>query len=253
MPRQLQTLAIFVIAALVTVGCGQTRTFTPDNPAPTATGTSGAQSKTVEVAASRDEPVRVVLMPTDIELYEMTAAGLLDPKADWSISAQEHVARAVEAVLSERNVTLADYAEPPTGSEDQRLHVQLVKLHAAVGNTILLHGFTQQVTLPSKKNLFDWTLGPDARVLRENTDADYALFVFVRDSYTTAGRAAVILAAAVLGVGITGGQQVGFASLIDLETGNVEWFNALHSGTGDLRTAEPARDTVDNLLTDLPL
>ncbi len=50
-----------------------------------------------------------------------------------------------------------------------------------------------------------------------------------------------------------GGQQVGFASLVDLETGDIVWFNRLVSGVGDLRTAEPARAAVDDLLADFPL
>lgn len=43
-----------------------------------------------------------------------------------------------------------------------------------------------------------------------------------------------------LGVGLPGGVQVGFASLVDLET-------------GDLRTLEPAKKTVENLLSGFPL
>ena len=65
--------------------------------------------------------------------------------------------------------------------------------------------------------------------------------------------AAQILAAAILGVGIQGGQQVGFISLVDLETGNILWFNRLISGGGDLRTLEPAFNATDNLLEDIPL
>jgi hypothetical protein len=49
-----------------------------------------------------------------------------------------------------------------------------------------------------------------------------------------------------------GGIQVGFASLVDLDTGEVAWFNVLVNQTGDLRTAEPARIAVDSLLTDMP-
>jgi len=75
----------------------------------------------------------------------------------------------------------------------------------------------------------------------------------VRDSYVSAGRAAVIGAAAIFGVGIPGGRQVGFASLVDLRTGNIVWFNRLISGTGDLRTEAPAQSTVDNLIKGLPL
>ena len=57
---------------------------------------------------------------------------------------------------------------------------------------------------------------------------------------------------AILGVGITGGIQIGYASLVDLQTGQVIWFNQLARGTGDLREADSARETVDALFTGFP-
>jgi hypothetical protein len=52
----------------------------------------------------------------------------------------------------------------------------------------------------------------------------------------------------VLGTGV----QNGYASLVDLRTGQVVWFNRLFSATGDLREAKPAASTVDELLTGFP-
>jgi hypothetical protein len=89
--------------------------------------------------------------------------------------------------------------------------------------------------------------------MRSRLGTDYGLFVYVRDSYTTAGRALVMLGAAILGVGITGGQQVAFASLVDLNTGNVVWFNLLQSSSGDLRTPEASRKVIEALFKDSPL
>ena len=41
--------------------------------------------------------------------------------------------------------------------------------------------------------------------------------------------------------GLAGGSQTGYASLVDLRTGRVVWFNNLARGFGDLREPEPAR------------
>jgi len=57
---------------------------------------------------------------------------------------------------------------------------------------------------------------------------------------------------AVLGVGLSGGSQVGYASLVDLESGRVLWFNSLARATGDLRDPGKAAETVDALLTGFP-
>ena len=128
--------------------------------------------------------------------------------------------------------------------------MQLVKLHSAVGATMLLNELL--IPLPTKAQKFDWTLGESVQKLRGNTDADYAMFVFIRDSYASTGRGAVIAIGILLGVGIPGGQQVGYASLVDLKSGDIVWFNRLARGGGDLRTPENAMESVKLLLANLP-
>jgi hypothetical protein len=61
-----------------------------------------------------------------------------------------------------------------------------------------------------------------------------------------------MIALALLGVGVSGGVQVGYASLVDLNTGQVLWFNRLTRGSGDLREPEKAQETLDALLQDFP-
>jgi hypothetical protein len=74
----------------------------------------------------------------------------------------------------------------------------------------------------------------------------------VRDSYVSAERVAMIVAMAALGIAISAGVQVGYASLIDLRSGRVVWFNKLARPYGDLRQPEPARETIEALLTGFP-
>jgi hypothetical protein len=90
-------------------------------------------------------------------------------------------------------------------------------------------------------------------VLCRSFDADYALFVYFRDSFASGGRVALIFFGALMGVGIPGGQQIGFASLVDLRSGDVIWFNRLFKETGDLRKPDSAFQGTKSLLTDLPL
>ena len=116
-----------------------------------------------------------------------------------------------------------------------------------------MHKYVPKLIVPTKKDKFDWTLGSGINQLRDDYDAEYALFIHIRDSYTSAGRVAVIFVAAVFGVGVQGGTQVGFASLVDLGTGDVVWFNRLFSATGDLRTAAPAGEAIKQLLSEFPL
>ncbi len=193
--------------------------------------------------------VRILLMPLDVELSLLTTGGFNEPNAEWTQDAKAHMMTAIDAINAEREIAMVIY-DPEIGTQPGA-HVALERLHGAVGNTILFHEYIGQ-PLPSKKDVWDWTLGPSVQVLGEHYEADYALFLFVRDSYASAGRVAAQVALAVIGVGISGGQQVGFASLVDLKTGEVGWFNLLQRGTGDLRTEARARETVDELLEGLP-
>jgi hypothetical protein len=193
-----------------------------------------------------------VLMPLDVHLYELTAAGLQEPKADWTELAKGHLTAAFAAEQTSLGLQLKplDEASVDSAASDRLLQVQ--RLHSVVGQAILTHQYVPVLALPSKGGKFDWTLGPEVKALKEATGADYALFVFVNDGYSSGGRVALIVAGAMLGIGIPGATQLGFASLVDLETGDVVWFNRLLRNVGDLRTAEPARETAKTLLTNFP-
>jgi hypothetical protein len=61
-----------------------------------------------------------------------------------------------------------------------------------------------------------------------------------------------MVGAALLGAVVPGGQQIGFATLVDLHTGNIVWFNRMLNPAEDLRLAEPARQSVKSLLAEFP-
>lgn len=235
MPRHILCCLLLLSVAMAT-GCAQTKTLTRSEG--TRPPLAGA---------------RVLLMPADIELYELTAGGLPEPKADWTASAQAHVAAALKEELAKKHATLILYQPPSNDPPKEYAHTQLVKLHDIVGGAILTHQLGLGPPLPTKEGKFDWSLGQGTAALREDYGADYGLFLFVRDSYASAGRKAMMVLAAAGGVVVPGGRQVGFASLVDLKSGDIVWFNWLMSGTGDLRDADPARSTVRNLLADFPL
>ena len=107
--------------------------------------------------------------------------------------------------------------------------------------------------LPTKQQRLDWSLGSESvQALRERTGADYALFTWIRDSYASTERKLAILAMALMGSFMLGGEQVGYASLVDLRTGRIVWFNELSRMSGDLREPQAAAETVEALLKGFP-
>lgn len=193
---------------------------------------------------------RIVLMPLDVELAHVTAGGLQEPDATWT----EQALHNIHAVLAQQapswNVELVDFSPDRGTLEDRETSLTLVKFHRAVGYAIMIHEYTPNFALPSKKGKFDWSLGPEAAAIARSQNADYAMFLFVRDTYATGGRVALMVIAAAFGVGLQGGTQVGFASVVDLRTGEIVWFNRLSRGIGDLRTPQAAVETVKSLVGD---
>ena len=234
MTRSMASLVLVAGCAMVLAGCAQTRSLRAEP----------WQRPAAEAA--------VVLMTPDIELSELTAGGMREPKADWTAQAKQHFLVAVREELTQKKVRLSIY-ETPTNADHEQADVRLLKLHDAVGGTIIIHKFLPQMALPTKDGRFDWTLGTGTRALQERTGADYAIFVLIRDSYSSGGRVALMMGAALLGVAVPGGQQVGVVSLVDLRTGTIVWLNRLVDAAGDLRTPEPTRRAVKALLDGFPL
>jgi len=190
----------------------------------------------------------LVLVPADMELFSISAGGIQEPKADWTQAAQRHFKAGLamqQSLLGEQAVDLSE--------KDMDDLAQVNALHGAVAESVFLHHMRGGVLkLPTKNEALDWSLGDAVKPLRDRSGADYALFFWIRDSYASAERKAAMVAMAVLGVGITGGSQVGYASLVDLHNGRVVWFNDLRRASGDMREAKPALETVEALLKGFP-
>lgn len=205
-----------------------------------------AQSHLAEGVRALPAHAAIVVMPPDVELFSLTAGGVPEPKADWTAAAVQNL----QEVLRQRSAgSGASFVTLAPGGGDRLAEV--TRLHQAVARAIRQHHFGNW-KLPSKGGRLDWSIGEGAAVIKDLTPADYALFIYYRDSYATAGRKATAVVYAALGVGIHLGAQIGYASLVDLKTGRVLWFNELAKGTGDLRELEPARKSLADLLNEFP-
>jgi hypothetical protein len=229
-------LLLAIVACALLAACGTTTDTRLA--APTAISKPAANSK-------------VLVVQPDVQLSLLTTVGLQEPRADWSQDARRNLEQALQSELRAK-AHPSDVLDP--GQAMGGREGQLIRLHDAVGQSILAFNYGV-INLPTKKKgSFDWTLGEGATELRESRGADYALFVTARGSYSSGGRKALMVGAALLGVGVPLGGQQAFASLVDLKTGRIVWFNVARAGAqDDMRTPEGARALVGQLLTGAPL
>ena len=215
-------------------------------------GTAFAQSRNMAPGFDAlPKNAKVVIMPTDIELFSISSGGVPEPKADWTEAATKHFKAALFQKQKTLGVVAVELSERDADEFDE-----INALHAAVAGAIATHYFGASfMNLPTKNGKLDWSMGDSVSVIKLKTGGDYALFTWVRDSYTSGERQAAMVLMAILTRGqsvLGGGAQVGYASLVDLNTGQVLWFNRLLRATGDLREPDKAAETLNALLAGFP-
>ncbi|MFZ5638780.1 MAG: hypothetical protein ACOY82_19580 [Pseudomonadota bacterium] len=200
----------------------------------------------------------LAVIEPDIELSLITAGGLNEPRKEWSDTARRLFPAEVRTHLQgKRVVVVPDYDIPDDLDPASQLG-QILRLYDAVAISIAYSTMPGSVLATKKdakgKLRMDWSLGPGVSTLRDQTGADYALFTYIRDSYTSGGRAALrVIGFLIAGADIGGGSQFGVTALVDLRTGQVVWHNILAKQTGDLRTPDGTKTTVRQLLNKLPV
>ena len=240
----MRRVALALVASVALAGCVQTRQYAD-----------------VEFTPPQGNYKLLVMRP-DVSVGSVTTGGLVEPRADWTETARAKLLAAIKAQQAGRggNVFIMEKRNALQGV-DPEMVAELERLHYAVGNSIALHKYSGH-TLPTKRGKgLDWTLGEDAIALGRRTGYDYALFLYAEDSFASTGRVALqVLGIAGCFVGfcapnIGGAGQFGYASLVDLRTGEVVWFNVVQAGSqvagikfGDIRTDEGAAQMVDRLL-----
>lgn len=236
--------ALLVAAAsLALAGCVQTRQYAD-----------------IEFAPPQGDYDLIVMRPI-VQVGSVTTGGLVEPRADWTEQARDHLLAALRDHQQGRGgrTRILESREGVPGVPPQTV-ADLERLFIAVGNSIILHRYLG-ARLPTKRNQgIDWTLGEDAVAFGRATGMDYALFLHAEDAHASGGRTALqVLGIAGCVVGFcapqAGGGQAAYASLVDLRTGEVVWFNLLQTGSllpgvafGDIRTREGADQMVERLL-----
>lgn len=192
---------------------------------------------------------KLVVLPAEVELFSVSAGGVEQPRADWTQVASD----LIRSGLQTRN-TLFGQGMTFLSDHDADDMADILHLHKAVVRAVFLHHrVAGPYQLPTKAGRLDWSMGDAVKPLRERTGADYALFVWVRDSYASGERKAAMIAFALLaGAALPGGHQLAYTSLVDLRSGRVVWFNALSRASGDLREATGAEETMNALFERFP-
>ena len=239
-----RALGIALAASVAVSGCVQTRQFAD-----------------MQFTPPSGDYKLLVLRP-DVTVGSLTTGGMVEPRADWTEQARRSIVEALRAQQAGRGgrMTIVEHRNEVPGVTAQEL-ADVERLNSVVDQSIVDHKYLGNY-LPTKRGKgLDWTLGQDAVRLGQKSGFDYALFLHAEDQVASGGRIAlgvIGLAGCFIGFcapNVGGQQQLDYASLVDLKTGEVVWFNVVQAGSqipgmkfGDLRTPAGAVQMVDRLL-----
>lgn len=191
---------------------------------------------------------RVVLLPVDVEVGELSAGGMREKRDDWTAAVAEHL----NAAIAARHTFVS--ASPWPEENRAALETELEDVHA-VFRSVTINQIIHQY-LPALPKL-DATTGTlvyqigSIDALLDAQQADAALLFFVRDDYATAGRKGLVALGMVAGIPVQGGTTVSSAAIATRD-GRLLWMNLHGSQVGDLREAEGAAKMVARLLAGAP-
>jgi hypothetical protein len=231
-----------------------------------ATAALGACVQTRQYADLQFTPpsgdYKLLVLRPDVTVGSLTTGGMVEPRAEWTEEARANIIAALKAQQVARggNVTIIEHRNQLPGVSEQEL-ADVERLNFVVDESIVDAKYGGNY-LPTKRGRgLDWTLGADAVNLGQKSGYDYALFLHAEDQVASTGRVLLgVLGAAGCIVGfcapnIGGATQLDYASLVDLKTGKVVWFNVVRAGSevpgikfGELRTPEGATQMVERLL-----
>jgi hypothetical protein len=212
---------------------------------------AAAKSRTdINFTFPTDKPVTIVVMRPDVQVGSLGTSGIESPNADWTAQGRKNLAEALvkDQAQFDRKIVML----PEQEGENAQLVADYQALFRAVSFAIFQHKFFG-AKLPTKKGKFDWTLGPGAKKLGELGGGNYGLLLYTHDSFGTGGRKAMqIVALLALGSFVPAGVHQSYASLVDLDTGQVVWFNVNLASAGDPREPDGALRRIQQLLSTMP-
>jgi hypothetical protein len=199
---------------------------------------------------------QVVLLPVDVDVYELSAGGVREEVPEWSSTAETNVRN---ALLVSKEVggqcCVTRLVDTSSLTPDERA---VLEEHLALFNTVATNAMW--ATLPSntawhfKAEHFDYTLGDGLGFLKEKYGLDAGLVIAGEDVVSSSGRKTTAVLGAMFGVVIPLGHSTLMGGLVDFSTGDLLWLNHVTSAAGqaDLRDPASCLDLAKALMKEYP-
>jgi hypothetical protein len=198
---------------------------------------------------------QVVLMPLDVDVYEMSAGGLKEEVPAWSDKAKANVRNAL--LISKGTGGKCCVSRPVdtsvlTPEQRQTLEEHLALFDLLAANALWL-AFPDNTAWHFKNEHFDYTLGDGLSFLKTEYGVDGGLIVMGEDVVSSTGRKLTALVGAAFGIVVPMGHSFLAVGLVDFASGDLLWMNhEIAAGDADLRDSHSCQTMVRRLMEGYP-
>lgn len=224
------------------------------------TGCATVPSAMVHTTIKQDPGSRpleqVVLLPVDVDVYELSAGGVKEEVPEWSSTAETNIRNAL--LVSKGSGGKCCVTRPVDTSSLTADEREILEEHLALFNTVATNAMW--ATLPYntawhfKSENFDYTLGDGLRFLKEKYGLDAGLVITGEDVVSSSGRKTTAVLGAIFGIAVPLGHSILMGGLVDFSSGDLLWLNHVVSTAGqdDLRDPASCIELAKSLMKEYP-
>lgn len=208
------------------------------------------KSKGLAEAGAKPLPNKLLLIPPDLRVSEISAGGVVEEVPEWTRAANGHLRASLEALIKDMRVTTLEAPKLP--EDRQALLDQHIALYDLVAGNAFAMANNPDAAWEHKRRDFDYTLGPGLEFMAGESGADAALFIVGADYTSSSGRKAAMVVGALLGIVIPGGVSYLTAGVVDLKSGNLLWLDYQLDATSDMREAKDTDQLLRKVFSSYP-
>lgn len=201
---------------------------------------------------------KVSIFTPDMKIFKLTAGGIDQYQDEWSIKATNFMKEELRKELDTFDTIEFNYLDKSALNKHDKEFIDEQKgIFYIVAHSIIAHTYEPGTLFKHKIEDFDYTLGEELGYLNNLTDAEAILLVNGRNYIWTVGRSslAVLSTLVTLATGVylpvPARQEWLTASLVDIKSGDILWFNYLRM-PGDMRMPNIDRRLIQKLFRDFP-
>lgn len=234
-------LSLLLIFTLVLMGC--------------ATGPSARVHYTIKQDPGSRPLQEVVLLPVDVDVYEMSAGGVKEEVPEWSSTAETNVRNALLVSKSPGGkCCVTRHVDSSSFTPEEQ---EMLEEHLALFNMVVVNALWATMPVNTswhfKAEHFDYTLGDGLSFLKTKYGVDAGLIIVGEDVVSSAGRKTTAVFGAMFGIAVPLGHSILMGGLVDFSTGDLLWMNhEVSAGSTDLRDPESCLELAHSLMKEYP-